>query len=346
MLNLLFASALLAANPLITPTELREQLAAPAAQSFQQQLAAVRAAGQYHGELDPVLTDPQLAPAARDWLLHQTALALREQAASTAGQHLLRQLSGYQSPWQWPQDVEGRQRPVPLAPVAQAAQATLRWWQQQADAAQLAPQLNSERIHAAARRWSSMSEPERSSWLLAVQRPAADLPARLSGLASETLADQAPALAAALAIPLHDMALAAAVLRRNSGSEAVQLLGALPAHFTHTEQRALLAIALGNPSLRSAGWYALAKHRDPDSQQQLQRAAAAGERAAVAAWVQEQGEQALPGLDALLQQKTETAQLNAIYGLRLLATPAAQQRLQQAAQHTGLSARAKQELQP
>ncbi|NQD36836.1 hypothetical protein HPT27_07340 [Permianibacter sp. IMCC34836] len=345
VLLLLFCSSALAANAPISVSEWRAQLSEPAAQRYQQQLEQIRLAGSYHGELDGLPSDPAVAAAARTWLLHEAMQQLRTQDPTPAALALATRLSQSPDDVLLNQDVEGRLRAVSQAPVAQAAQATLRWWQTQARAAVLRQTLDRDSVMQAAAQWQQLDASERDSWLLALQQPAGDWPARLADIERPTLAKQAPELAAAVALAVHDATLAAALLRREPGEIGSRLLSAVATEFPD-QQLALYDAALANPALRSQSWFQLATVADAGAQQRLQQAAASGDRSAIAAWLQQQGEQTLPTLQRWLASKNEAQQLNAIYALRLLATPAARQQLQQAAKQPQLSAKVRRELQP
>ena len=346
---LLAAALLLTTSTLITPTQLREQLAQPAAGRYQQQLVQLRTRSAVNGEPDlnefnQLATDPQLTPAAREWLLHEFAISLREQAATPSARQLLLSLRDYPSQVFLEQDFEGRTRPIMLAPVAAAARATLAWWQQQERASVIQKNLSSDSLSAIAGQWSSLETNEQSAWLLAVQRTPKALPVRLVDMDSTTLAQQAPALAAALASQLANFDLAAAVLHHDHSEHASQLLQRLPQLFSTDSQAALGKIALDNSTLRSQSWYHLARLDHATAQTQLKQAASNGERAAIAAWLQTQGDNALPELKRWLSSKNETTELSAIYGLRLLATPAAQHLLDLAKHNATVSRRVRQEL--
>lgn len=198
---------------------------------------------------------------------------------------------------------------------------------------------------ATAAHWSKQTPDEQAAWLLAVQQPAPDWSARLASIDRVTLAKQAPALAASIATQLSDTELAVALLHTEHSEIASQLLANVPQHFADNSMP-LYEAALSNKTLRSQSWFQLAKLDDYQAQSKLRSAAADGERSAIAAWLQQQGEQALPELQRWLASKAEKQQLNAIYALRLLATPGAQQLLSKARSDHRLSARARQELQP
>lgn len=338
--------AVLATAITVSPQQLREQLATDSAARYQQQITLVATERPAPALLIQLRTDPALSPLSRDWLLHQLVIELRQQPGDAEWQQVLQLLTEYQSPYVLAEDFEGRQRAIALTPIAEASRVTLAWWQQQQHAEQLQQQLDSATLSQLGQRWPTLSASEQSAWQLAIATLPATRSSMLTPPEATTLAKQAPELTAALAIRLREPALASALVQHDRGAAVSQLLADAEQYFDEAQQLAIYLAASKNAALRSQSWFHLGRLNHPDGNQQLKQAAAAGDRSAIAAWITQQGELALPELQRWLSQPEERSQLSAIYGLRLLASPAAEHSLQQFRANKTTSARVRQELQP
>jgi hypothetical protein len=331
----------------ITPVELRQHLASPAAQYHLQQLSRLRASSLDSSTLTALQRDAQLTTPAREWLLQHALQVLREQAPTPETEQWVQSLTSHVSQTQLLEEFEGRLRDVPLAPLAQNAHATLRWWQQQADAEHLQQHWLGTEPDQLAARWSQLPEATQAAWLLAVSKLNTEQISRSQISAPETLAQNASPFAAALAARSTDTLLRDAVLRYGKDEASVRLLQQLRSELQQAETYpSALDAALANPILRSQAWYLVAARHDTTAKQRMHQAISTGDFAATAALVQHAGADALPTLQQQLQSKTEKAQLAAIYGLRLLATEDAKRLLQQQQKNASLSERARRELQP
>lgn len=338
--------AALASAITVTPQQLREQLTSDRAARYQQQIMTVATQRPAPTLLSQLRTDPALSPLGRDWLLHELVIELRQQPGDAEWQQALQSLTDYPSPFFLAEDFEGRQRAIALTPIAEASRATLAWWQQQQHAQQLQQQLANEGLVQLGQRWQTLSASEQSAWQLAI---ATLPPARSNALAlpdATLLAKQAPELAAALAIQLREPTLASALVQYDDSAVASQLLAELEPHFDDQQRLLIYLAASKNSALRSQSWFQLGRLNHADGNVQLKHAATSGDRSAIAAWIAQQGERALPELQRWLKQPDEPQQLSALYGLRLLATPAAEQTLKQFRANKTTSARVRQELQP
>ena len=330
-------------STLISATELRQQLQEPAAQHYQQLLQQLRQQPTYQNELAALPDDGRVAPAAREWLLHEAVLALRQQVPTESARTFVRALREQKPQFYLEHDFEGRVRSLPLVNLAHAAQATERWWHSQMLAQQYQRNWSNDAVMATAKNWSQLSTEQQLAWRLAAQQIARTAPSQLHGLDAVLLSQSAPALAATLAEQIPDSVFADALLQHGTSEFAAPLLARLKTPLTTaTRFPTQLALALNNPALRSQAWFVVAARSDHRAKQLLSTAIQHGDASAIAAGIAEQGEALLPQLKAQLNSEQESQQLAGVYGLRLLNTPAANQVLKQ---HQPRSLRLKQELQ-
>ena len=338
------ATALAApASTLITTAALRQQLQEPAAQHYQQLLQQLRNQPSYHDELATLPDDAHVAPAAREWLLHEAVLALRLQAPSESARAFVRALREHRPQFHLQHDFEGRVRELPLVNLAEAAQATERWWQSQALAQQYQRDWSSAAVMAAGKNWSQLSTEQQLAWRLAAQHIARTAPSQLHGIDAALLSQSAPALVATVAEQMPESGFADALLQHGDSEFAAPLLTRLKTPLSDASAfPPQLALALNNPALRSQAWFIVAARSDQRAKQLLSNAMKHGDASAIAAGIAEQGDALLPQLKAQLDSEQESQQLAGVYGLRLLNTAAAHQILKQ---HQPRSLRLKQELQ-
>ena len=290
----------------LSPSELRALLSEPAARAYQQQietLKAQKAHGRYDGELDTLLDDPQLPLASKEWLLHELVLTLRSQTATEAGWRLLQQVQQMPSQTLLWHDFEGRQRALPLVPLARAALVTEQHWQVQQRVAQLNQTPALQALHTATAQWPQLSRVDQLAWQQTLrQHPTRWQPLLAQLDATETLRN-APELAVAAA---HiDTSFLTTVLQHGDAADASALLADWSARPSQADDWQWLSIALARPALRSQAWFGIGKRSSADSvaAARIETAVAQGDRDATAAWVSARGDSTVPALQKQLYRR-------------------------------------------
>lgn len=328
------------------PAELRALLAAPVAQTYQHQLQALITRGRYDGELDALIGDPQLPTASQEWLLHELVLILRTQPATDAGRQLLRRVQQLPNRTLLWHDFEGRQRALPLVPLARAASVTEQHWQVQERVQQLNQIATVTALQTAITQWPSLNTIDQQAWQQVLHQHPARWQPLLLQLDAVASWHSAPELAVAAA--RHDASFLAAVLQHGDAADASALLAEWSARPARADDWQWLSIALARPALRSQAWFGIGKRSsdDPTAAARIEAAVTQGDRDATAAWVNAHGDATLTSLQKQLYSSALPAQQAALFGLRLLGTPAAQAALRAAQQDPRMPASLRKELQP
>ena len=331
----------------LQPAQLQAILATPAAVHYQQQLQALQQRDRYQGELDALITETQLPVAAREWLLHELTLILREQTPTTAGYKLLQTLQQSDSQALLWHDFEGRQRALKLVPLASAARVTEQQWQIRALVQQHNRTPTLSALQTVIADWPQLSAIERQSWQQALQQAPTFWQPLLAQLPVDATFAQAPALAITAAS--IEPSFVSVVLQQGEPASASALLAELSNRPLFSDQDwQWLTVALARPALQSQAWFAIGKRsaHDPVATQRLRAAVEQGDHHAAVAWVTAQGDAALPDLQRQLRSTALPAQKAALLGLRLLNSPGAQATLRAAKNDPHLPSNLRQELQP
>ena len=330
----------------LSPAELRAMLAAPAALAYQQQLQALITRGRYDGELDALISDPQLPTASKEWLLHELVLILRTQPATDAGRQLLQRVQQLPSRTLLWHDFEGRQRALPLVPLARAAVITAQHWHVQERVQQINQIATVTALQTAITQWPSLNTIDQQAWRQVLHQHPARWQPLLPQLDAVASWHSAPELAVAAAH--HDAAFLAAVLQHGDAADASALLAEWSARPARADDWQWLSIALARPALRSQTWFGIGKRSsdDPTAAARIETAVAQGDRDATAAWVNARGDATVTSLQKQLYSRALPAQQAAVFGLRLLGTPSAQAALRAAKHDPRIPTALRQELQP
>ena len=202
--------------------------------------------------LQNIAADEGLSQASREQVLHDFALALREQPDSTAGRHALRWLTGYQSQV-YVQHEERGPATIPLWRVAGVAQGTLTLWDR-ADTGSAARQLRAGAtdLAGAMARATSVQDALALQEAMKLVSPAELAPHRESLLAMLATNDaMAPAVAEA-ALQLQDAELSRAVLASGDRRTAARHIAGIGARLPSATAFALLRDASADSELASA----------------------------------------------------------------------------------------------
>lgn len=347
MLVSAFAYIWIASAQIVNAQTLEHALTEPAAIAYQQQLNQIAQRGTYQNELRPLVRDPLLQPAAKEWLIAQSLQILQQQSPSAAAKAYVSELTGFSSTVQLTEDFEGRLRNIPLTQIAQNAQYTLRWWQTQEYTQALMPTLAltdwSELNHT----WHSLSSEKQRAYELAVKNLSPSMPLNITEATFSRLIHTAPALAVAITDHEQSSTKLQQLFSTSGHPSVVEYIHQLPAWLNaNTAAQTLLAAANKNAPLKSLLLSKMTERAPNEARLALWKAAQHGDQEALFALSQLQGDALIPELRTLWNINDTKASALVITGLRFINSANAEYELQQLAQQKNLPRSLTKELAP